>query len=213
MQNSRPLWRRITVDSGWIAFTVILGLFFSYFSAADKQNWNWPANAWVWLVSVVVGLVLGERRRIWRWTVSVIRAARILVQEDDNPTDFILPYVEVDFWPQRTSGTGLEYIHLQIQWLSLLHRKVTIEDITGDFSIDGYPIDEFSQRVRLELTQHGWTESDSPIRVSLKNNLQAVLKMRQDGRGKGSLVVNLSFRLNGELVTMKTKNDRYCYAD
>ena len=71
---------------------------------------NWLPNplggALSGLAFFLLGLVLTYWRAIGRWPVLLIKAARILMDQEDHPEKYVMPYVDsVELWPERYKRT------------------------------------------------------------------------------------------------------------
>ena len=193
-------WKRISTDTGLMALIVgvSVGVSYYYFGVT---GWK---NIWLWVGSLLTGLVLGEHRWIWRWVVNIISAAKILIKGENNPKIYIHPNIEdIDFFPNKSWGIDLDYITIILNWTSMLHKSIKITDITGKVRIDGsHPPDEFSRKESLVLKANDYAVCSESITLEIKRDaLYIVKRMRQEKRGSGSIDIELTVKLDDKYVT------------
>jgi hypothetical protein len=203
----KETWKRIRADVLWVLGVIIVAVVINYFYVG-LTGWK---NIWLWVAPLLLGIVLGERRWIWRWIVNIILAAKILIREEDNPKEFVFPSIgHVDVFPRQK--IDLDYITINLNWTNILHKSVKITDIIGKVHINGsQPPDEFNYREPIVLEAHSLPTNDKNITKNIivdvkRDAFDAVKRMRQEKYGFGTMVIDLSLKLNNKDVTYSLYN-------
>lgn len=191
---------RLLGDALWIIalLGIAIGLT-AYFGLAIG------AQAGASIGSILVGVIISERRLIYSWGMNLIRAASLLIEQQNDPGRFVVPYIsDIDIFPNRLDSDGISqsYIMLTISWSNHMYRDVEIESIKGEMCIVGsQPPDSFYSIKALKLNRFESGELTG-IRVDATGNaLKEVMRLRKQKYGRTHISVTLSARINGKLIT------------
>lgn len=205
-------FKRIVTDVIWALVMLILAVVASWRLFA-LSGWE---NIGLYVGSILIGLVIPERRLVWMCIVNVFRAAKLLMEQKDDPKRFVWPYIRgIDFFPDPLKGTDLDYIKVTVCWRNALYYRVTVGRIKGEVNIDGSsPSDRFESDTEIVLApfEEG-PLNPVPITVTItRDALKTVKSMRTKRSGKGSFGISFSAQLNG-IEAKYTLMERYRYVE
>ena len=88
----------------------------------------------------ILGLIYSERKPILGWAMNLFRATRLLMQQENNLNQFVLPSMtDCELYPDRIKEpTKVPYITIRLSWDNRSFREVKIEDIRGVISVEGH---------------------------------------------------------------------------
>ena len=203
------MWKRLATDAIWVIVFFVIALLVSLLVGFPT-----PQSIIATVLAPLAGLVLRERRWIWRWRVNIVRAARILIKQEQTPKEFVVPYIEwVDLFPDRVKGIDeVPYIKLILSWRNYMFRDVRIEDIRGSIRVEGsYPPDDLPSNiatVTLEPLKESMNPSVIPTNLT-GDALRIIKRIRQAEKGKAVIQLCLSARVNGVSVDYDISYDAY----
>ena len=166
------------------------------------------------VVPAFLSLLLTEQRWVRRWVVNVFRATRILMAQDDNPENFIEPYVkDGDLFPDVYKGTdSVDYIQIMLSWKNRIFKKLVIENIRGAIRIEkSYPPDDlpYIGSIHMEpLQEPSKTPQGIPIKIT-GDALKIVKDIRKKGHGKANISLKLSANISGGTVHYNIEDKIY----
>lgn len=189
---------RIGINLIWIAIAVVIVILLASLVEEGYQiNWH---SAWSWVLGSVFGVIIGERHMFWRLIMGLIKAIRHIMEQESNPKKFVWPVIrDIDFFPEPIKGIDLDYIILKLGWVNTMSTKATIENISGEISIDGtYPPDEFTTKEAIKVPPYTPLMNMGGIIIKPSGSLLPCIKNIRTRRfAKGSVKIDLSVDLNG----------------
>lgn len=157
---------------------------------------------------LILGIIITERKLLWRWIVNLFRATHLLVQQEENLKDFVKPFTtDVDIYPNPIKKpVDVPYITIKLGWDNRSFRAVKIEDIRGVVSVEGHsPPDGLPSSVD-DVNLKAWQKQDDSLVIAVNltgDGLKIIQNIREKGSGRASIQLSLKAQLNGEHVTFE----------
>jgi len=153
-----------------------------------------------------VGLAMGERKFLWTWIVNIYRAAKILIEQEQNLGSFVKPYIwDIDLYPDRIKPSNeVDYIVVALSWDNRTYKRVKVHNIKGTLSINGSkPPDNFPSFIRdVSLKELERSSNPQPINVTIaRDALRIVQDIRQKGYGKINIGFDITAIANGNSMS------------
>ena len=174
---------------------------------------NYIAYPWGAILSgiafLVLGIIITERKLLWRWIMNLFRATRLLLQQEENLKDFVKPFITgVGIYPEPTKKLAdVPYITINLGWDNRSFRAVKLEDIRGAVSVERHsPLNDLPSIVN-DVNLRAWQRQDNSLIIAVNltgDGLNFIQSIRDKGSGKAHIKLDLKAQLNGERVTFES---------